>query len=621
MGKRVSALAFCAVLAALSAGAPAAADHTDPGSAIVPVGPGLPGDPLVITGDGTWEFIANFPAPTGNALIGAYTDHKVFRVGNDVYAAVGTLGQGSALHIGQRIIRLTNRGRVAPEWVADHGSAACAPANQSITGLQHDAAVAGLPDRTTMHRVAELPARSLAVVPEVLIDATDAAGRCHDAPGAGLELIDITGLGRRGFEPREIHLIRLPGFSHTVTVDERRPWIVYSSSSDFAGRPWIDVVNIRSCVGLGRSSLAQKRARCRPEVFRISFLPPWTQRRGLNGKLVPGTEAACHDITSRGNRIYCAGLNSTLIFDVRKLTNGRTRAVPGTALTCPRRNGTTTGARITDCAGIDGTEVPQAKGWRFLGRVSHAGRVCTPIPEAVSVQCNTNTEVPSDEGIAVAHEADPSPDGKLMFVTDERGGGVVPAGATCVPGERNPIGNGGMHVFDISNPSKIRYAKTPEGENAIWIGEPVVPAATFCTVHVFEQLPREQRFTVAYYTQGTKILDYFVDARRRVSFREVANIVLPGANTWAVDAFKIRTNRDGTRTYFLIASDIGRGIDILAFTAKPNPMGSKPPRARASSDARGRPAAPDLILLTLGLVAALARSGVPRHFSRKKAVG
>jgi hypothetical protein len=78
----------------------------------------------VVEGDGTWEFIANFPAPTGNA----------------------------------RIIRLTNGGEVTPEWVADHGSAACAPANQSVIGLQHDAAVAGLPDRTTMHRVAGLPA-------------------------------------------------------------------------------------------------------------------------------------------------------------------------------------------------------------------------------------------------------------------------------------------------------------------------------------------------------------------------------------------------------------------------------------------------------------------------------
>ena len=610
MSKRGGVLVFSLALGLLlAAAAPAAADHTDPGSVIVPLDPSLPGLPIVVTGEGTWEFIKNFPAPAGNGLLGAYTDHKVFQVGGDVYAAVGTLGQGNELHIGQRIIRLTAGSEVKPEWIADHGSAACTPANQSVTGLQHDSAVAGLPNRTRMHRVGGLPARTLAVIPEILIDATDALGRCHDSAGGGLELIDIGGLGRPKFEPRETHLIRLPGFSHTVTVDERRPWVVYSSSSDFAGRPWIDVVNVRSCLGLGHLGLDQKRARCRPEVFRISFLPHWTQRRAVDGKLVPGTEAACHDITSRGNRIYCAGLNSTLIFDVRNLTVPRTGAIRGTALTCPRLEGATTGARITNCAGIDGTDVAQARGWRFLGRINHAGRICTPVPEAVSVSCNTNTEVRSDVSIAVSHEADPSPDHKLMFVTDERGGGVVPGGASCAPGERNPFGNGGIHVFDINDPSKIRYAKTPEGGNAIWIGDPVIPAATFCTVHVIEQLPREQRFTVAYYSQGTRILDYFVDGRGSVSFREVASILYPAANTWTVDAFKIRRNSNGTMTYYLIASDIGRGIDVFAFTTKPNPIGSVAPMAPASGGAQTRPAGTDILVLTLGLtMAAVARS-------------
>jgi hypothetical protein len=277
-------------------------------------------------------------------------------------------------------------------------------------------------------------------------------------------------------------------------------------------------------------------------------------------------------------------------------------------LTCPRLEGTTTGAKITNCAGIDGTDVPQARGWRYLGRINHAGRICTPVPESVSVSCNTNTEVRSDTSIAVSHEADPSPDGKLMFVTDERGGGVVPPGASCAPGAQNPNGNGGIHVFDISKPSKIRYAKTPAGGNAIWIGDPVIPALSFCTVHVIEQVPREQRFTVAYYTQGTRILDYFVDERGRVSFREVASIVYAGANTWTVDAFKIRQNADGTRTYYLIASDIGRGIDIFTFTAKPNPMGSVASSEPASNGAAAEPAGPEvLVLASVLLLAVVAR--------------
>src|SRR5918999_31854 len=84
-----------------------------------------------------------------------------------------------------------------------------------------------------------------------------------------------------------------------------------------------------------------------------------------------------------------------------------------------------------------------------------------------------------------------------MFVIDERGGGVVPPGSSCAPGIDNPYGNGGAHAFDVSDPANVRYAKTPTGE---------------------------QRFIAAYYSQGIKIVDYFVDgqatsstARRRPS--------------------------------------------------------------------------------------------------------
>ncbi len=67
----------------------------------------------------------------------------------------------------------------------------------------------------------------------------------------------------------------------------------------------------------------------------------------------------------------------------------------------------------------------------------------------------------SDHGVSVAHEADPTPDEQFMFVTDERGGGVVAPGSSCTPGIENPYGNGGAHAFGISDPTNIRYATTP----------------------------------------------------------------------------------------------------------------------------------------------------------------
>jgi hypothetical protein len=96
-------------------------------------------------------------------------------------------------------------------------------------------------------------------------------------------------------------------------------------------------------------------------------------------------------------------------------------------------------------------------------------------------------------------------------------------------------------------------------------------------VHVIEKIPGEQRFVVAYYSQGTKIVDYWVDAQGELQFRETASIILPNAQTWAAEDFKIVDNGDGTKTYYFAASDITRGIDVFSWTGPPNPIGSAPP--------------------------------------------
>jgi hypothetical protein len=109
----------------------------------------------------------------------------------------------------------------------------------------------------------------------------------------------------------------------------------------------------------------------------------------------------------------------------------------------------------------------------------------------------------------------------------------------------------------------------------VYISDAVVPAETFCDIHVIEQVPNEQRLIVAYYSQGTKIVDYFVDGAGHVEFSETSSFTLPNANTWAVEDFKIVDNADGTRTYYLAADDIHRGIDVLSWTGQPNLVGSR----------------------------------------------
>ena len=550
------------MIAVVLAAAPSAwADHTNPRTPLAAT-TGATATGLV-RGEGTWRHVANFPGGASNALTGGGTDLEFFTPAgtSDVFGAFGTLGQDNVGSIGQRILQLTSGGAVAPRWVADHGSARC-EANTSTTGLQHDSQVA-------VHGKIRL-----------LTDTTDATGRCHDPAGGGIEIIDVSGIRNPNFAPREVHLVRLAGFSHTHTVDTGRPWIVYNSSSDFAGQNWIDVLDIRSCFGTEKWTLVKRRDACRPRVYRIQFQPEWTQQRDQDtGQLEPGS-AACHDITFADNRLYCAGVNATLILDVSGLV-GR-KGINGTPFPCSVIPGTRTGASVTDCGAMGASRTERATGWTFLGTFQHPGRDCAPKP-VDNRNCNSNNHVRSDDGVSISHEADPTPDHRFMFVTDERGGGVVPPGSSCSPGIDNPFGNGGAHAFDISTPSNIRYATTPEGRKSVYISDAVVPAETFCDIHVIEHVPGEQRLIAAYYSQGIKVVDYFIDAQGHVEYRETSSFTLPNANTWAAEDFKIVDNADGTRTYFLAADDIHRGIDIVSWTGRPNPVGAQAPAGSSAA--------------------------------------
>lgn len=590
-------------VAAVGTGGPALADHTNPREPLSSTEES-PTPQGVTSGEGEWTYITGFPPNPG-------TDLEIFKLRRRLYMSSGTLGGSPQQHVGQRMIRLLNRKKkVAIKWVADHGSSACVTNESAATGLQHDASIARRNGVT------------------IVVDTTDSpgnpGGRCHDPNGGGLELIDVSKLHKtKKFEPREIHLTRHQGTSHNATVDATRPWIIYNSSSTFNSTPdaQIDVVDIRSCMKR-RQSLEQRRKSCRPKVFRMQFQPGWTNNVDREGKPIEGFDSSCHDIVARPGRLYCAALSGTAIFDVRNIADPKTGAVRGKPLPCEVIEGTETTAMITDCAALatpdEGDAIPQAKGWKFLGSFHHPGRDCGTGPEPGQPdRCNNNVNVPSREGVAVSHEAVPTPDNKYMFVTDERGGGIVPGGASCAPEGENPYGNGGVHMFDISDPSKIEYAQTPDDQKAVFIGSVQVPAPTFCTAHRIEMVPGEQRFFISWYSQGTKIVDYFFDANGRVVFRETASYVPEGTQQWAVQPFKIVKNDDGTKTYHLVASDVGRGIDVFSWTGPPNKKGTPPP-VELTPPVRSENVASSV--LPLGMVAFLGAASVlsRRRISRTR---
>ena len=601
--RRGLAAAFALAVTALAA-MPAAADHTDPNSPLVPI---VDLGPEATTfGEGTWEHIKSFGGTTG-------TDVKFFHRNGQIFAAGGQLGQAEPAIVGQRLLKLTDPdGTVNPEWVADHGSAYCGDISnvRSTTGLQHDNVI--------VPRVpyADFFKRGAKPNGQLLIDAVDAVGRCHDKTNGGLEFVDVSGLGTEGFEPREVHLTRLNGTSHTVTADATRPWIIYNSMSEFGtdpsaddenpvgiGMAWIDVLDIRTCLNNTGKPLDAQRATCAPKVFRIPFDYEWSVQEAEDGtKKQP---AACHDITARPGKIYCAALNATLVFDVSGLTTAQGPAIPapndkrgdikGTPLPCKRVDavpavGATTAAQVTDCVfeeplsspadqtsaavravrAYDALKRPAAAGWKFVGTVNHVGRNCG---REGTYNCNTNVVTPSREGVSVSHESDPSPDGKHMFVTDERGGGIVPPGATCAPSLDNPYGNGGLHVFDLTKrdaEGRFVYAQGADGEKAVYISPSQLASPTFCTIHVIEHIPDERRIIAAWYSQGIKVLDYEIDPEGKFTFTEVAGYALLPNDIWTGEPFKIEDNADGTRTYYFLSNDVARGMDVFKWTGPAN---------------------------------------------------
>src|SRR5918997_999489 len=144
-------------------------DHPAPSFA-----PTAPPSPVFNSGGpgARWEHVASIP--TGNP----HTDIDYFTQGGETYASVGTLAIGPNGG-GQTIVKLTQNGQItptSPKFVAGHPSAECPSNPNAALGLQHD--VEATPKGGTMLNAASPSAPNLEA--QLLVDATDQRGRCHD---------------------------------------------------------------------------------------------------------------------------------------------------------------------------------------------------------------------------------------------------------------------------------------------------------------------------------------------------------------------------------------------------------------------------------------------------------
>ena len=571
-----------------------------------------------------WELVAT--VPTGNPQ----SDLDFFTNKGITYASVGSL-IGGANSAGQNIVQLTDaEGEVDPQYVTGHPSASCLTATTAVTGLQHDAEAS-----PKGQALVQFPNPYVVTSDtQIVLDATDGTGRCHDqgtlgvqnAKQGGLEIIDVTD----PTAPTEIGMTSHVGQAHTVNVDPKRPHIAYVSSSDFVNydeegvrandegtsnaMDGIEVVDLSTCMNFPEGATREfKIDACQPVVWRyrwpdVNFARSHTYHAG----------AACHELeVYPDDRITCAAVDATLLLDVSNafddngtptdFTDDKPR---GTPLPCARRESSTqasapwhSSAMVTDCT-IDQSEPPNSlrvsewrklspppslEGVEKLGAAHHMGF------ENQQEQ-NAQPAYNSKEDIFVSHEAELTQSGRYVLATDERGGGVLPIGASCSPGADNELGNGGIHAFAVdklgtpppeptgeASPEaeayqEAVYAKNSEEERAIFRAPTnTEPQGSLCTSHVFQQIPGQNRIFMGWYSQGTQVVDFTENPDGTIDFKHAGYFIPEHANTWTSHIFKVQENQDGTFTYWgatgdFLLGDAGRNaIDIYKVTLPPPP--------------------------------------------------
>ena len=600
---------------------PASAHLDHPALPFAPTGPA---SSAFNSGGGDWELITT--VATGNP----HTDLDYFTSGGEIYAAVGTLATGGNFG-GVTIVKLTEGGDVQPSVVGAHPSAACLSDPSAALSLQHDVEATPKGDVFMNHDwFGQNDTRDA----QLVIDATDAEGRCHDggmfgfgAPKGGLEIIDITD----PTAPVEIGLISHIGEAHTVNVDPRRAHIAYAVSSDSvtvgpdvndldgdgdteelirnnedpesgdAGDlDGFEIVDLSSCMNfVPGTSVSDKRESCRPTVFRFR----WPTLDWTLGHTNPTQVHGCHEVEFHpGDVMACAAIDTTLLLDLSGMfdDNGTPDdftddTINGDPLPCAARPSTSappfgTGATVIDCVVGEGDVdltipswladgAPSATGVEWLGSAFHMGR-------EDATGSAVDPAFGALEDIDAAHESELSHSGRFVFTTDERGGGVLPGGASCDSEEAIDQGNGGIHAYAVDRLLTRRpadaedafssYARTPDGDKAV-VRAPVTTGAqgTFCTAHVFHKIPGQNRMFMGWYSQGTHVFDWIEHDDGTLEWRHVGWFTPENANTWVSAIFRMEENEDGTWTYWGATGDFFLGaagrssVDVYKVTMKP----------------------------------------------------
>ena len=167
-----------------------------------------------------------------------------------------------------------------------------------------------------------------------------------------------------------------------------------------------------------------------------------------------------------------------------------------------------------------------------------------------------------DPEVGIQHQLEPNHKRDVLLLTDEYGGGA--AGPVCgkspsadatymAPVIGAPQDVGAIHfykaaadgTFSTSGVDKVGTFNIPVQENEGGGG---------CTSHVFWQAPDQNRFSIAWYQKGTRLVD-FTDPAKPV---ELGWFIPADANTWSAKPHR----------GYIFTSDLSRGMDVLKYTGE-----------------------------------------------------
>jgi hypothetical protein len=204
----------------------------------------------------------------------------------------------------------------------------------------------------------------------------------------------------------------------------------------------------------------------------------------------------------------------------------------------------------------------------------------------------------NNSSISIGHQADPSPDSSLIFVTDERGGGLT--NETC-PG-------GGLHVYDVSgkyvpgsslaSPKLVGHWFAPfngaggvsnNNGNGLWGN---------CTIHVHNLQSERWLMSVAHYSAGTFVADLTGPTSPAGTglYHEFTGTAFGGPTTWGnttgnflaegADTWSAKWTRFDDPKYdrYIFTSDITRGLDVFYYSG---PMPKKVARLTVDNSTGG----------------------------------